>query len=93
MQKDDLSKVNEFTMNKKHEAEELNQGKFKTATIGSKDFDDLNYEELILDMETRFQNGQIRTYDQYIFLLREHDHHAARFTSMKRKDMFKESIN
>jgi len=41
-------------MNKKHEAEELNQGKFKTATIGSKDFDDLNYEELILDMETRF---------------------------------------
>ena len=93
MSKESLSKVNEFTMSKKHEAEELNQGKYKMATLGSKEFDDLSYEDLILDMETRFQNGQIRTYDQYIFLLREHEHHAARFTAMKRKDMFKESIN
>ena len=41
----------------------LNDGKYKSADIGTVEFDELTRDDLLLDMEKRFQNAEIRGYD------------------------------
>ena len=50
-------------------------------------------EDLIIDMEKRFDKREIRNSDDYIDLLYEYDNHEARITVMKSGQLFEWAIN
>jgi len=41
----------------------LNVGKYKSAELGTVEFDELTKDDLLLDMERRFDKGEARCYD------------------------------
>ena len=44
---------------------------YEIPDIGSEEFDNLSVEDLIVDMERRFKNGEIKSYLEYVTILRE----------------------
>ena len=61
------------------------------ACIGTIEFDFLNPVELMVDMEKRFEKGQLRRVIDYIALLKENANDIARFKVQRLKNTF-ESI-
>lgn len=50
-------------------------------------------DDLILDMESRFTNGQIRSLTEYISLLKEHKNDGARIKVMREYALFDRCMN
>ena len=63
------------------------------ADVGTLEFDELNKEDLLLDMERRFEKGEIRSYDQYVNMLYESNNKKARIILMNHKKLFELAMN
>ena len=56
-------------------------------------FDNISIEDLVLDMETRFFNGEIKNLMQYVDLLKVNLSHTARMKVYREHALFERSIS
>ena len=61
--------------------------------IGTPDYDKLNTNNLLLDMEDRFANGGIRNVHEFLRLLDQHRNHRARIKVLKEMPLFERAMN
>ena len=94
MRQDGYETCNRFTAAIKLQGTQLAlQNGIRTAQIGTPDFDRLRDVDLVVDMEQRFDQGEIRSLDDYMDLLHTSGNQLARVNMMKNLFLFERSIN
>ena len=57
------------------------------------EFDKATTNILLLDMETRFKDGEIRSFYEYRDLLNDHKNHCARVKTLEKFNLFERAMN
>jgi len=61
--------------------------------IGTIEYNTLKPNKLILDMENRFKNGEIRKLSDYVKLLKDHECNEARMKTLEKYPLFERAMN
>ena len=93
MRSKEYEKCNKFIQAIAQKNAELFLSKVKRPAVGTVEFDKLDTDLLVLDMEEKFQNGEVRSLHEFIRLLKTNNNDKARLKVLREHALFERAIN